>query len=187
VPWLTYLCAGLVIGRLPRSSLRVATGLIAVGMVAALAATLASLILLYPLGGLAAITAATRRGELEGYRSVADYLALAPEGTTPTTRWWLAVDAPHASTSDQGVEPSHHPPGAIRIIVGGRPQLVSPQHQPRPVQRPRHDSRSRPAPSGPPTPTLAATVGGSRRPRPRTRPRPDGSGRTTAWNLGSAV
>jgi uncharacterized membrane protein YeiB len=115
LPWLTYLCAGLVIGRLPLSSLRVATGLIAVGMATALAATIASLILLYPLGGLAAITAALPPGELEGYRSVADYIALVPEGTTPTTTWWwLAVDAPHASTTPDLVQTT----GTALAVIG---------------------------------------------------------------------
>jgi uncharacterized membrane protein len=115
VPWLTYLCAGLVIGRLQLSSVRVATGLIAVGMVTALAATIASVILLYPLGGLAGIAAATPADAMEGYRSVADYVGLLPEGATPTTTWWwLAVDSPHASTTPDLVQTT----GAALALIG---------------------------------------------------------------------
>jgi uncharacterized membrane protein len=115
LPWVTYLCAGLVIGRLRLSSVRVATGLIAVGMVTALAASIASLVLLYPLGGLAGIAAATPGEDMEGYRSVADYVALLPDGTTPTTTWWwLAVGSPHASTTPDLVQTT----GSALAVIG---------------------------------------------------------------------
>ncbi|MHA6616940.1 heparan-alpha-glucosaminide N-acetyltransferase domain-containing protein [Pseudonocardia sp. DLS-67] len=115
LPWLTYLCAGLVVGRLRLSSVRVATGLVAGGVGAALAASVASLILLDPLGGMASIAAATPAEDLEGYRSVADYLALVPEGTTPTTTWWwLAVMAPHSGTTPDLVQTT----GSALAVIG---------------------------------------------------------------------
>jgi uncharacterized membrane protein len=98
LPWMAYVCAGIVVGRLRLSSARTAAGLLGTGVVLAVAATAASWWLLGPLGGLNHIQAATPPAELATAPTVADYVAIYSEGTTPTTTWWwLAVDAPHSS------------------------------------------------------------------------------------------
>jgi uncharacterized membrane protein len=99
LPWMTYLCVGIAVGRTRLTSPRVAAGLLAVGAVLAVAASAASRWLLGPLGGLGRIAAATPPAELAGRPNVADFVTLYPEGVTPTTTWWwLATDAPHSST-----------------------------------------------------------------------------------------
>ncbi|MQA12981.1 MAG: DUF1624 domain-containing protein [Pseudonocardiaceae bacterium] len=92
LPWMAYLCAGLIVGRLRLSSARVAGGLLGAGALLATAASLLSWLLLGPLGG---------RQQLEAASSidVARILAFGPTGTTPTsTWWWLAIDTQHSST-----------------------------------------------------------------------------------------
>lgn len=94
--WLAYLAAGLAVGRLALDRLAVQVGLLAGGAALAVAATAVSAVLLGPLGGRAALLAAT-----PGLEPAALDAALAQGlfGATPTsTWWWLAVDAPHAST-----------------------------------------------------------------------------------------
>ena len=54
-PWMAYLCAGLVIGRLPLPTARVAAGLLAGGVVLAVTASALSWLALGPLGGRAQI------------------------------------------------------------------------------------------------------------------------------------
>lgn len=94
LPWITYLCAGLVVGRLSLSSARTAATLFGSGLTLAVTASLTSWLLLGPLGGQQHLEA-----HPGGVGSVADALAFGPSGTTPTsTWWWLATDAPHAST-----------------------------------------------------------------------------------------
>jgi uncharacterized membrane protein YeiB len=52
---------------------------------------------------------------MEGYRSVADYIALLPSGTTPTsTWWWLAVDSAHASTTPDLLQTT----GSALAVIG---------------------------------------------------------------------
>ena len=98
LPWLAYLCAGLVIGRLDLTRTRVAVWLIATGAVLAAAAATASSILLNRYGGLARIWAAQPDSVLTTEQT-SDLLTLGGDGTVPTsTWWWLAVDAPHTGT-----------------------------------------------------------------------------------------
>lgn len=98
LPWMTYLCAGLLLGRLRLSSARTAGRLLAGGAVLAMAASFLSWLLLGPLGGLQRIEESAFPGG--GYApGIANILAFGPTGTTPTsTWWWLAIDAPHSST-----------------------------------------------------------------------------------------
>lgn len=85
LPWLTYLLAGMAVGRLDLRRIRTAVALAVGGASVALLATGASALLLGPGGGAAAIGS--------------EALARRRYGTTPTgTWWWLAVDAPHAGT-----------------------------------------------------------------------------------------
>jgi uncharacterized membrane protein len=98
LPWIAYLCAGLVIGRLTLSRLRVAIGLLATGAILAVTAHVASATLLNRWGGLAHIWAAQPAGKLT-VSETTELLALGGDGTTPTdTWWWLTIDAPHTST-----------------------------------------------------------------------------------------
>lgn len=96
--WVTYLCAGLVLGRLTMSKRRVAIGLLVTGVVLAVAAHVASTTLLNRWGGLAQIWASQPTGALT-VPETTELLALGGDGTAPTdTWWWLATDAPHTST-----------------------------------------------------------------------------------------
>jgi len=98
LPWLAYVCAGLVVGRLTLTSARVALGLVATGAVLAAAASAASSVLLIRFQGLARIWAAQPASgwTVEETRNL---LAFGGDGTPPVfTWWWLAVDAPHTST-----------------------------------------------------------------------------------------
>ncbi|MBB3662034.1 putative membrane protein [Prauserella sediminis] len=93
LPWVTYLCAGLAIGRLRLSSTTVDAWLLAGGAALAAAASALSGLLLGPLGGFDRLVAVDGRAVVEGA------LQFGEPGTTPTTSWWwLAVDARHSST-----------------------------------------------------------------------------------------
>jgi uncharacterized membrane protein len=96
--WTAYLCAGLVIGRLTLSTLRVAIGLLGTGLLLAFGAAVASATLLNRYGGLAHIWAAQDGSRLT-IPETTEILTLGGDGTTPTsTWWWLAVNSPHTST-----------------------------------------------------------------------------------------
>jgi uncharacterized membrane protein len=83
LPWLTYLLAGLAVGRLDLRSSRTAAGLLGGGAALAAAAVAGSALLL-DAGGAAVLG--------EGLRE-------RWYGTVPTdTWWWLAVEAPHTGT-----------------------------------------------------------------------------------------
>ena len=99
LPWVAYMCVGIALGRMNLSSARVAAWLLTVGATLAVAATVVSWWLLGPLGGYQHIAAVTSPADLATAPSVADYVTIFPEGTTPTTTWWwLATVAPHSST-----------------------------------------------------------------------------------------
>jgi uncharacterized membrane protein len=96
--WTPYLCAGLVIGRLTLSRVRVAVGLFYTGTAMALAAAATSSLLLIRCGGLAHIWAAQPSSALSP-QDTTQLLTFQGDGTTPaSTWWWLAVDSPHTST-----------------------------------------------------------------------------------------
>jgi uncharacterized membrane protein len=83
LPWITYLLAGMAVGRVDLRSTRVAVSLLGGGAVLALLAVGTSALLLGPGGGAAALGRAA--------------LTQRRYGTTPTgTWWWLAVDTPHS-------------------------------------------------------------------------------------------
>jgi Heparan-alpha-glucosaminide N-acetyltransferase, catalytic len=84
LPWLTYLLAGMAVGRTDLRSARVAAGLLGGGTVLAVLTAGGSALLLGPGGG-----AAVLGPDLAEWRY----------GTVPTdTWWWLAVAAPHTGT-----------------------------------------------------------------------------------------
>ncbi len=99
LPWVSYICAGLIVGRLALSSLAVARRMLIFGAALAVAAASASWYLLGPLGGRAALrVAAPGPLNLDG-DTVDDLLVFGFDGTTPSgSWWWLATSAPHAAT-----------------------------------------------------------------------------------------
>ncbi|MGX5357856.1 heparan-alpha-glucosaminide N-acetyltransferase domain-containing protein [Kocuria sp. KH4] len=95
LPWMTFVCAGIAIGRMDLADRRVQAGLASVGAVLALAAWGTSVLALR-LGGQAAIIAATPWMSAE---EIADVVVFGPDSTLPTASpWWLLMPGPHANT-----------------------------------------------------------------------------------------
>ncbi|MGQ0575629.1 MAG: heparan-alpha-glucosaminide N-acetyltransferase domain-containing protein [Pseudonocardia sp.] len=121
LPWVAYLCAGLVVGRLTLTSRHVAVTLATVGVGLAAAATVTSRALL-DLGGRAAIEAATAP------EVTAAVLEFGAEGNVPTTTWWwLAVDTQHTSTPLDLL----HTTGTALAVLGLMLLLATVTHPPR--------------------------------------------------------
>lgn len=115
LPWMAYICVGLVVGRLTLSSVRVAWGLLGGGLVVAVAASGVSWLLTKGLGGEGRIEAGASASGT-GADRVTEILAFGPPGTTPTsTWWWLAIDAPHSSTPPDLL----HTAGSAVALLGG--------------------------------------------------------------------
>ena len=96
IPWLAYLFAGMAVGRLTLSSVRVAAVLAVGGQVLALLAKVASA-LLVDSGDVRGTLIRTYDGP--GNPELSEVLAEGLYGTTPTTSWWwLAISAPHTGT-----------------------------------------------------------------------------------------
>ena len=99
LPWVAYICAGLVVGRSSMSRARTAGLLLVVGTATALAARAVSQVLLQRYGGLDAILAAVPASPLT-WTETTQMLTFGGDGTVPpSTWWWLAVAAPHTSTT----------------------------------------------------------------------------------------
>jgi len=99
LPWMSYICAGLIVGRLALSSVVVTRRMLIFGVVLGAAAATASWYLLGPLGGKAALRLAAPGPMNEDGDTVDDLLVFGFDGTTPTgSWWWLATSAPHAAT-----------------------------------------------------------------------------------------
>ena len=99
LPWVSYICAGLIVGRLTLSSAKVARRMLILGAVLGVAAATASWWLLGPLGGRAALRLAAPGPLNSDGETADDLLVFGFQGTTPTgSWWWLASDAPHAAT-----------------------------------------------------------------------------------------
>jgi hypothetical protein len=92
--YLAYICAGLAIGRLDLTSRRVAWWLLGGGIALAVVARTASALLLYPLGGLAALISAGH----EESTLLWDAQVLLAEAESPISWWYLALPAPHSHT-----------------------------------------------------------------------------------------
>ncbi|WP_327001840.1 DUF1624 domain-containing protein [Dactylosporangium sp. NBC_01737] len=96
--WLAYISAGIVIGRLDLTKVRVAAVLLAGGTALAVWANAISALLLYRFGGLGHIWAAQPGSGLTEAETT-ELLRFGGDGNTPTsTWWWLAIDAPHTGT-----------------------------------------------------------------------------------------
>lgn len=114
LPWVAYVCAGLVIGRMHLSSLRVARRLFGTGVAMAVVAKLVSWVALGQLGGSDRIFAAAK-GSGIGPAEVTDLLRFGGAGSTPTdTWWWLASAAPHTSTPLDLI----HTTGTALAVIG---------------------------------------------------------------------
>ncbi|MFJ1763726.1 heparan-alpha-glucosaminide N-acetyltransferase domain-containing protein [Amycolatopsis sp. NPDC088138] len=112
--WTAYLCAGIVIGRLTLSRVKVAVTLLVTGVTMAVGAAAVSWVLLNRFGGLAAIWAA-QPGSVLTAPETTELLNLGGDGTTPTsTPWWLAVDGPHTGTAPDLVGTT----GAAMALLG---------------------------------------------------------------------
>ena len=96
IPWMTYLLAGMAIGRL-RLRRALSVVLTIAGAVLALLASIGSSIAMNQLGGLQAIADVAQQSM--SLREFTSLLVWGAEGTLPTTSWWwLAVLAPHTTT-----------------------------------------------------------------------------------------
>jgi hypothetical protein len=119
--WMTYLCAGLAVGRLSLESPRVATRLLVGGVVLASLAALCSFVLLGPLHGRDHLAATLPSGSNPA--AIELLLSESRSGTTPTTSWWwLSVDSPHSSTPEDLLETT----GIALALVGA--MLLAARH-----------------------------------------------------------
>lgn len=114
VPWMTYLLAGMAIGRLDLRRARTAAALLAVGLAVGVLAKVVSATLVGRPGVLSLL-----RETFTGPAS-ADTFAASLEhglyGVTPTgTWWWLAVAAPHSGTPFDLL----HTAGSALAVIGG--------------------------------------------------------------------
>lgn len=95
--WITYICAGLAIGRSRLSSRGSVGRVLLLGIGLAVAARGASWLLLENAGGRAALEAVAPQSMTSD--ELADILVFGADGVLPTTSpWWLAVSAPHTTT-----------------------------------------------------------------------------------------
>ena len=100
LPWTAYLLAGLALGRLQLHSARVAAAVAAGGLGLAVAARVASTALLGAAGGREVLERTGREDSYIEFFGVDLVLETGLFGLTPTTSWWwLAVAAPHSSTT----------------------------------------------------------------------------------------
>jgi uncharacterized membrane protein len=96
VPWLAYLLAGMAVGRLTLTSIKVAAVLAVGGQVVALVAKVGSA-LLVDSGDVRGTLIRTYAGP--GDPELSEILTEGLFGTTPTTSWWwLTISSPHTGT-----------------------------------------------------------------------------------------
>lgn len=96
VAWMTYLCAGLAVGRMDLSSVRVQVRLVLVGGALTCLAWGSSRLALQVLGGYEAIGRATPWMSEQAVDRIA---SVEPDSPVPTTTlWWLVVPGPHTNT-----------------------------------------------------------------------------------------
>ncbi|OLT07493.1 hypothetical protein BJF77_14175 [Kocuria sp. CNJ-770] len=96
LPWMSFLLAGLAVGRMDLTSRRVQTGLAAVGAALALVMWSASLISLRVLGGYEAIARGTPWMD---DAQIDEVMIFGGDPSLPTdTLWWLLISAPHSNT-----------------------------------------------------------------------------------------
>jgi hypothetical protein len=111
VVYMAYICAGLAIGRLDLSSRTVAARLFGAGVALAAAAQLVSALLLYPLGGMAALVARDPYGESPA--DTVSYLLWDPDSVVASW-WYLALPSPHSHSTLDLV----HTLGSAMAVLG---------------------------------------------------------------------
>ena len=97
LPWMAYICTGLIIGRLRLERIRVQLALLGTGIALAAGAWLGSILLLNgPAGGLDRLLE-SQQGLTEG--QLGEIFVWGTKGYLPTSSWWwLALVAPHSTT-----------------------------------------------------------------------------------------
>ncbi|WP_244915890.1 heparan-alpha-glucosaminide N-acetyltransferase domain-containing protein [Kocuria rosea] len=96
VPYLTYLLAGIAIGRLNLRSLHVQVRLLAAGLVLALAAWLVYWVLILQAGGYDQLMSST---PWLSHEQIDEIIIWGPDPVLPdTTWWWLLIPGPHTNT-----------------------------------------------------------------------------------------
>ena len=96
VPYLTYLLAGIAIGRLNLRSLHVQVRLLAAGLVLALAAWLVYWVLILQAGGYDQLMSSTPS---LSHEQIDEIIIWGPDPVLPdTTWWWLLIPGPHTNT-----------------------------------------------------------------------------------------
>jgi hypothetical protein len=112
LPWLTYLLAGMAIGRLDLRSTAVALKVLLVGGATALLAWgISAVLTALPEARLALV----RSSDAGSWDEVAHRISFGMGGTTPTDSWWwLAVAAPHSATPLDLA----HTTGTAALVIG---------------------------------------------------------------------
>lgn len=114
LPWLAYLCLGLAVGRALPDRGRGEALLIGLGVGLALLARTVSVVLLDGLGGRQALARDVTPDLPQ--QTLDEILIFGANGTLPTTSpWWLAVLAPHTSTSFDLIATG----GVALAVIGG--------------------------------------------------------------------
>lgn len=123
LPWMAYVCIGIVVGRMELSVHDVAVRLFAVGSTLAVGARVLSSFLLGTLGGREQLYGSAL-GNGRSRTDVDNVLIFGGEGGTPTdTWWWLATAAPHTTTSLDLVAHDRRRDGTTRGLPAGRPAV----------------------------------------------------------------
>ncbi|MFC9789267.1 heparan-alpha-glucosaminide N-acetyltransferase domain-containing protein [Rhodococcus sp. NPDC127528] len=92
--WMSYICVGIVVGRMDLRSVRTSTILAGVGAVLFVLAQAVSWTLLHPFEGL------THLMSLSDPDTVEELIAFGGDGWVPTdTWWWMSVATPHTGTA----------------------------------------------------------------------------------------
>lgn len=92
--WMSYICVGLLIGRLPLRSPQTMTMLLGIGAALVVVAWVGSWYILQIVGAAARLQGALPTGQAN------EILTFGADGSVPTSSWWwLAVNAPHTGTT----------------------------------------------------------------------------------------
>ena len=130
LPWMSYLCLGLALGRMDLTSRVLQVRLLVAGVGLAVVSTVLSSLLLGPLGGEERLVDATSEWSSVPQDTVTETLIWGPDPTLPTdTWWWLAALTPYSTTpitlfSTTGTALAVL--GAILLLAGANPKPLRP-------------------------------------------------------------
>ena len=115
VPWLTFILAGMAMGRLALGTPRVAATIAAIGAAVAFSAWSVSWLLIHPAGGFAHLVETLPTDTFVSNWPVDETLVRGFYGNTPTTSWWWqAVSSPHSTTPFDLL----HVVGSAMLVLG---------------------------------------------------------------------